>query len=1278
MSTKGTKVPAIKNIPASTEPELKATLDSMKEAQEVRLGRRGDPRDRAVTLRELIDSGLAEELRGSPFDPTGVPGVGIKIPKEPPGDLSTPPAPTGLEASGAFTNILLSWNQANYGNHAYTEIWRSRNDEIGGATFLTSSTASVMSDPVEYNAVYYYWVRFVSTSNIIGPFNKTNGVKGITAIDIGAVMATLSEELKNLPGFSTLNTDFVVTLGSTSKTLQATLEGINTAASTAASNVAALGTASTRVIRRNEPPDERADGSDLQTGDIWIDANASNQIYIWTGSWSATATGSTSSSDTTLQTQISANGVTIGQTASDLLLVAGVSGRTNISTSVNITSLNSAITDSNTGLAASATAIGNLTTRVTNTENATTVNANDVTALEAVLNGFSGNNAISTAISGLQTQVSGNDTDIANEITARASAVTALTSVVSTKAKTFVQNDAPTATAVGDLWIDANDKNKLYRAAAIGANEIASDEWVAVNDKSGIAVYAQDAEPTGANVGDLWFDTNDDKKQRRFNGSAWVLVDDARIASSASAISHLSTAVGLSSSTSTKIVALENTVNHASTGVAATASALTTLTNAVNSNDGDITSISQSITSLTNTVNVKTQTFVGNSTPTALAVGDLWVKPSEKNKLYRASAANNSSWVAVNDTSGITIFTQDSEPTGLVQGDLWFDTDDSNQQHVFDGSNWQGYEDVRVAAAATAITALSSAVGLNGATSTKITALEATVNHGTTGVAATATTLNQLEATVTAIPVNFNQSGPPASNVSTTGDLWIDSDDNQLYRYNGSNWQPKRDATLIAASSLITQLRTDVDDNVADISSNSTAISTETNARASAITQVNASIGTKNQTFISNSPPSAVKAGDIWIDSSENNLMYRAAAPGTGSWATLNDGKPRIFTSNDAPTAKNTNDLWFETDNDNKQYRWDGSNWIPVRDVITSAAVTSVSNAVTDLEGNAAASYVLQVNANGAVAGMVIEANASDSGTGTAIQFQADKFAIWDGAGAANSNSIAPFAVTGATTINGVSVPAGVYIDTGFIKNGSITNALIGNATIDNAKITATLDAAKITAGTIDAARLSANVIFSEDLSNNSSTTIHGGNIITGTLNATAVIAGTVTGTQINANTLNVKHFDNVSADIKSHRADGAFVPLSVEANTQVWPSTQPGRLGGQYNVESAAINNPSVTTANVRNNAKYRVVVSSVYGNVINGTIQYSFNSNFSSAVSLNPKMNALAGTYRTYVFIWDGQITGLSSTQSTVYWRINWNVSGGQVNTTYQSLYVSIDNTQ
>ena len=212
-----------------------------------------------------------------------------------------------------------------------------------------------------------------------------------------------------------------------------------------------------------------------------------------------------------------------------------------------------------------------------------------------------------------------------------------------------------------------------------------------------------------------------------------------------------------------------------------------------------------------------------------------------------------------------------------------------------------------------------------------------------------------------------------------------------------------------------------------------------------------------------------------------------------------------MFTQNDPPTAINTGDIWFDTNDSNKQYRWDGSNWVLVRDVTTNASVTTLSQAVTDIEGNAAASYVLQVNANGAVAGMVIEANATDSGTtATAVQFQADKFAIWDGSGASSTNSVAPFIVD-----SGV-----VYIDTARIKDGTITNAKVGTLSADKIT-TGSMSAGRITSGTMDAARISGGVIQSTDLSNNTSTVIHGGNITTGTIDAAFLDADLIVSTDL-------------------------------------------------------------------------------------------------------------------------------------------------------------------
>ena len=64
-----TKVPGIPKPPSDVSPQLRRYLESVSEALEIRLGRRGDVRDRAITLRELIDTGLAIDLASNPFNP---------------------------------------------------------------------------------------------------------------------------------------------------------------------------------------------------------------------------------------------------------------------------------------------------------------------------------------------------------------------------------------------------------------------------------------------------------------------------------------------------------------------------------------------------------------------------------------------------------------------------------------------------------------------------------------------------------------------------------------------------------------------------------------------------------------------------------------------------------------------------------------------------------------------------------------------------------------------------------------------------------------------------------------------------------------------------------------------------------------------------------------------------------------------------------------------------------------------------------------------------------
>lgn len=101
----------------------------------------------------------------------------------------------------------------------------------------------------------------------------------------------------------------------------------------------------------------------------------------------------------------------------------------------------------------------------------------------------------------------------------------------------FKQASIPTSTAIGDLWFDTDDNNKMYRAGSVGANQIIAGEWELVTTQ-GVQVFAQDAIPTSTNIGDLWYDTNDNNKVYRaasvgadqITAGEWELVNDLRAA----------------------------------------------------------------------------------------------------------------------------------------------------------------------------------------------------------------------------------------------------------------------------------------------------------------------------------------------------------------------------------------------------------------------------------------------------------------------------------------------------------------------------------------------------------------------------------------------------------------------------------------------------------------------------------------------------------------------------------------------------------------------------
>jgi hypothetical protein len=124
----------------------------------------------------------------------------------------------------------------------------------------------------------------------------------------------------------------------------------------------------------------------------------------------------------------------------------------------------------------------------------------------------------------------------------------------------------------------------------------------------------------------------------------------------------------------------------------------------------------------------------------------------------------------------------------------------------------------------------------------------------------------------------------------------------------------------------------------------------------------------------------------------------------------------------------------------------------------------------------------------------------------------------WTGSTWGSFSQTLPFVVNSSPqTINGVAVPAGVYMDAAFIKNGTITNAKIGNATIDDAKIVS-LTADKITAGSIGVGSFIESTGF---ITGSQGWRIHGNGVAEF---AAASIRGQLTAGQIDGTGLTIKN----------------------------------------------------------------------------------------------------------------------------------------------------------
>lgn len=183
-----TDFPNIPAVPSTESPGVANFLSSVKQWLEKASG---SGLTGFASKKDLVNAGIGQVTPGGGFLPV--------VP-----DQTIPPVPTGLLASGAMTNIIVEWDDPtnSYGNHGYTEVWAAQTNNFSTAVLVSMASGFMFAHAVGEGSTRYYWIRFVSTTGVKGPFNSVTGTLGQTSSSPTFLLGVLSGQLST----SQLNT----------------------------------------------------------------------------------------------------------------------------------------------------------------------------------------------------------------------------------------------------------------------------------------------------------------------------------------------------------------------------------------------------------------------------------------------------------------------------------------------------------------------------------------------------------------------------------------------------------------------------------------------------------------------------------------------------------------------------------------------------------------------------------------------------------------------------------------------------------------------------------------------------------------------------------------------------------------------------------------------------------------------------------------------------------------------------------------------------------------
>jgi len=171
------------------------------------MGRQGNPLDRGLTLRDLIENGLAEFPPGYTPRPGGgtpplVPGPSIPSPEV---DLTPPPTPTGFSVDAAISHIFIEHDAPTYRQghghlrtRVYGATWTSGELPVfADAIEITQFSGTTFAHPTNPSTTWHLWIKWETNDGVLSvdPAGGTNGLVVTTGQDVGLLLDALEGEL---------------------------------------------------------------------------------------------------------------------------------------------------------------------------------------------------------------------------------------------------------------------------------------------------------------------------------------------------------------------------------------------------------------------------------------------------------------------------------------------------------------------------------------------------------------------------------------------------------------------------------------------------------------------------------------------------------------------------------------------------------------------------------------------------------------------------------------------------------------------------------------------------------------------------------------------------------------------------------------------------------------------------------------------------------------------------------------------------------------------------